>query len=71
VSDSGTVTRLTQKQGVSRCIIVIACDKREAFAHGSSCDEAIHFSACGAMDCFAALAMMGWTAPDGIYVPDW
>jgi hypothetical protein len=19
----------------------------------------------------AALAMMGWTAPDGIYVPDW
>jgi hypothetical protein len=23
------------------------------------------------MDCFAALAMMGWTAPDGIYVPDW
>jgi hypothetical protein len=51
------VTRLTQKQGVSRCIIVIACDKREAFAHGSSCDEAIHFSACGAMDCFAALAM--------------
>jgi hypothetical protein len=24
------------------------------------------------MDCFAAsLAMMGWTAPDGINVPDW
>jgi hypothetical protein len=34
------------------------------------------------MDCFrlrsssyggqvASLAMMGWTAPDGIYVPDW
>ena len=26
---------------------------------------------CRDMDCFAALAMMGWTAPDGIYVPDW
>jgi hypothetical protein len=25
------------------------------------------------MDCFVAslLAMMGWTAPDGINVPDW
>ncbi len=23
------------------------------------------------MDCFASLAMMGWTAPDGIDVPDW
>jgi hypothetical protein len=23
------------------------------------------------MDYFASLAMMGWTAPDGIYVPDW
>jgi hypothetical protein len=25
------------------------------------------------MDCFVALllAMMGWTAPDGIDVPDW
>ncbi|WP_065756746.1 hypothetical protein [Bradyrhizobium paxllaeri] len=36
---------------------VIACDKREAFAHGSASDEAIHLSACGAMDCFPALAM--------------
>jgi hypothetical protein len=46
--------------------------------------EAIRFSACGAMDCFrlrslsyggqvvaTLLAMMGWTAPDGINVPDW
>ena len=23
------------------------------------------------MDCFASLAKMGWTAPDGIDVPDW
>ncbi|MBA2399952.1 MAG: hypothetical protein H0V72_14865 [Bradyrhizobium sp.] len=35
--------------------VVIACDKREAFAHGSESDEAIHSSSCasGAMDCFA------------------
>jgi hypothetical protein len=26
---------------------------------------------CGEMDCFASLAKMGWTAPDGIDVPDW
>jgi hypothetical protein len=32
---------------------VIACDKREAFAQGSASDEAIHFSVCGTMDCFA------------------
>src|SRR4029078_11093740 len=39
---------------------VIACDKREAFAQGSACDEAIHVTASGAsggMDCFASLAM--------------
>jgi hypothetical protein len=24
-----------------------------------------------AMDCFASLAKMVWTAPDGISVPDW
>ena len=36
---------------------VIACDKREAFAQGSASDEAIHFSVCRAMDCFAAIAM--------------
>jgi hypothetical protein len=36
---------------------VIACDKREAFAQGSDSDEAIHLSASGGMDCFAALAM--------------
>jgi hypothetical protein len=23
------------------------------------------------MDCFASLAMLGWTAPDGIDVPNW
>lgn len=34
---------------------VIACDKREAFAH-ERCDEAIH-SFCRKMDCFASLAM--------------
>jgi hypothetical protein len=28
-------------------------------------------SLCGQMDCFASLAKMGWTAPDGINVPDW
>ena len=34
--------------------IVIACDKREAFAQGSGSDEAIHsFFPCGTMDCFA------------------
>jgi hypothetical protein len=26
---------------------------------------------CCRMDCFASLAKMGWTAPDGIDVPDW
>jgi hypothetical protein len=25
----------------------------------------------GEVDCFASLAKMGWTAPDGIIVPDW
>jgi hypothetical protein len=39
------------------CIHVIACDKRKAFAQGSECDEAIHVSASGEMDCFASLAM--------------
>jgi hypothetical protein len=45
-------------------------------------DEAIRVSACGTMDCFAEpvigprfartrwLAKMGWTAPDGISVPE-
>src|SRR3981081_2455798 len=28
------------------CLAVIACDKREAFAQGSPCDEAIHLSSC-------------------------
>jgi hypothetical protein len=32
---------------------VIACDKREAFAQGSTCDEAIRGAACCPMDCFA------------------
>src|SRR5665213_627084 len=37
---------------------VFACDKREAFAQGSPCDEAIHscFRACCAMDCVVARA---------------
>src|SRR3981081_3042589 len=46
--------RFLQTSGVSRrenggvclsvevCLAVIACDKREAFAQGSPCDEAIH-----------------------------
>jgi hypothetical protein len=32
--------------------LVIACDKRDAFAQGSASDEAIHVSASGEMDCF-------------------
>jgi hypothetical protein len=40
----------------SRTIHVIACDKREAFAQGRTCDDAIH-SFIGEMDCFGALAM--------------
>ena len=32
---------------------VIACDKREAFAQGSTCDEAIHSFLRREMDCFA------------------
>jgi hypothetical protein len=35
---------------------VIACDKREAFAQGSTCDEAIQLARL-ALDCFASLAM--------------
>ena len=31
----------------TRISAVIACDKREAFAHGSECDEAIHLCGCG------------------------
>jgi hypothetical protein len=38
-------------------INVIACDKREAFAQGSACDEAIHAAASRKLDCFASLAM--------------
>jgi hypothetical protein len=39
-----------QTSGASRrgnakvCVVVIACDKREAFAQGSTCDEAIYLS---------------------------
>jgi hypothetical protein len=41
-----------------RCLnLVIACDKREAFAQGSDSDEAIIYPLCHEMDCFAALAM--------------
>jgi len=44
---------------VKVCFVVIACDKRRAFAQGSASDEAIHsfFLPLGAMDCFASLAM--------------
>jgi 16S rRNA (cytosine967-C5)-methyltransferase len=38
-------------------LTVIACDKREAFAQGSPCDEAIRPSAQKIVDCFASLAM--------------
>jgi hypothetical protein len=34
-------------------LAVIACDKREAFAQGSSSDEAIHASSWRKMDCLA------------------
>jgi hypothetical protein len=40
-----------------RTLHVIACDKREAFVQGSACDDAIHVSTSGTMDCFASLAM--------------
>jgi hypothetical protein len=33
---------------------VIACDEREAFAQGSTYNEAIHSFFVGTMDCFAA-----------------
>jgi hypothetical protein len=38
---------------------VIACDKRKAFAQGSTCDEAIQLSSSirRKLDCFASLAM--------------
>ena len=42
-----------RRENAKVCLAVIACDKREAFAQGSECDEAIHTSACDAMDCFA------------------
>ena len=45
------------REKISRRLAVIACDKREAFAHGSAADEAIHTFFGGAMDCFASLAM--------------
>jgi hypothetical protein len=32
--------------------VVIACDKRKAFAQGSASDEAIHLTAWINMDCF-------------------
>jgi hypothetical protein len=36
---------------------VIACDKREAFAHGSVATKQSILSLRGEMDCFASLAM--------------
>jgi hypothetical protein len=37
--------------------LVIACDKREAFAQGSASDEAIHSGSVRGVDCFASLAI--------------
>jgi hypothetical protein len=37
-------------------LIVIACDKRKAFAQGSAAKQSI-LSLRGSMDCFASLAM--------------
>src|SRR3979490_1437941 len=41
------------------------------FLPRSVSDEAIQSCFVAKVDCFASLAMMGWTAPDGIDVPDW
>jgi hypothetical protein len=63
-----STTRAHRAAGMrNRVSFVIACDKREAFAQGSTpvrrsppsgeggCDEAIHsFLLCGSMDCFAS-----------------
>ena len=35
------------------CIVVIACDKREAFAQGSEATKQSIYRLCRAMDCFA------------------
>jgi hypothetical protein len=32
----------SRRENADVCLSVIACDKREAFAQGSTCDEAIH-----------------------------
>jgi hypothetical protein len=34
----------SRRENANVCLSVIACDKREAFAQGSPCDEAIHLS---------------------------
>jgi hypothetical protein len=39
--------------------LVIACDKRKAFAQGSEATKQSILSCCGKMDCFASLAMTG------------
>jgi hypothetical protein len=43
------------------CAVVIACDKREAFAQGSTCDEAIHLLSRAAP--WIASLCLGRTAP--------
>jgi hypothetical protein len=40
--------------------VVIACDKREAFAQGSAATKQSILSFRGEMDCFASLAMTVW-----------
>jgi len=45
------------REVVLRSLAVIACDKREAFAQGSEATKQSILSLCGAMDCFASLAM--------------
>src|ERR1700712_3428319 len=42
--------------GQAGCIVVIACDKREAFAQGSEATKQSNFIA-AKLDCFASLAM--------------
>jgi hypothetical protein len=42
---------------VSGFLLVIACDKRKAFAQGSEATKQSILSLRGTMDCFAALAM--------------
>jgi hypothetical protein len=60
--------RLCSLKFESKFRSVIACDKRKAFAQGSTCDEAIQLSLLPQkLDCFASLAMtlIESRSPDG------